>query len=322
MKQLFEQLDFGTYGAVVSRFFIWWGRELYVPLPDTIKAFFSTSGPIDLSYGSEVKQGESVNLILPQMHYLEKTIRLPRSAEKSLSAAMRLQIERLSPLSVDEILSGWTVSQKNTDQIDVSLKMAKSAEVREEIDRIEAGGSDVVDIYSVEQRTQFKGCDYLIRARAKKHLMAFGFYMLVCALLLSSPLILSARMDHASDRAEMRVSALRSASTDLIKSRQLIAVHQNKHDFLSEQLKAPDPLTQLDRLTKALPKSAWLQSAKVDGRELTIVGETGNAAELAVLVGGHAFVKSVSLRSVNPSGNMERFEMRLTLKPGGDSDDE
>lgn len=322
MTRLLQQLDFGTLGATASRFFSWWAGELYAPLPERVKGYFNRSGPISLVLGAEVEAGSTINLILTPEHYLEKTLRLPHSAEKSLKSAMRLQIERLSPLDVDEILTGWTVTGRDTDTLEVSLKMAKLSQVMQEIRRIEASGANIVAIYSEEGGTQFTDCDYLIKERAKKHLFALGFYGLICALLLVSLSILSNRLDYASVAAEARVSELRAASQELIAARQLIAAHQSNHDFLSKQLLAEDPLTQLDRLTASLPKTAWLQSVKVDGNQLTIVGETANAAELAVAVGEHDFVKSVSLRSVNPSGVVERFEMLLTLKPGGHSDDE
>jgi len=320
MNKLMQQVDLGIAGAKVSQFMTWWGQTLLSSLPEGLQGAVRRSSPSIAVYGSNVSGEQAVTLSFSDDRILSKVIKLPLAVEASLSSAILIQLERLSPLPIDQIIYGWKVVERSDDQLSVSLNIVKRDIAESEVARHKAAGVTVLNIISPDG-TQYVNCEPIIKARMKTQLRRLGLYLSMAMIFIVSLLIMSVRLDQGINEESVHLTRLMQENQDVISARRTVSEHKARLGFLRAKYNETDAIKMLDFLTAILPESAWLNSLSITANEIKFEGIAENAAELAVLLGKASSISNVRLRTVTPSNNGERFEMILTIDDGENDHD-
>lgn len=323
MNKIWDQIIVENTMMHWGRFYTWWKGELYALLPRRVQTYIRASnGCVSHTIGSTLTTDKDVILHLTDAYVLQKKIRLPKNSKRMLASAVSLQVERLSPLELGSIYYAWSIEDSDDDALYINIFLVKSSVILFEIDRIEAVGSHVKTIIMPDSKTHLKKCSYLRKQWLQNALITLGAGISWVFLLLSAFSILFYRLDAAIEQREQQVSSLREASQDILSTRNNLRKYYERRQFLNEQMMRFDPLQSIVVLSKAIPKSSWLKSIRIEGDTISLIGEADDAAELALILSQDKAIRDIKLKSVQPLGDKESFDITLVMRKGQYNDPE
>ncbi len=227
-----------------------------------------------------------VTLRLPPGSLLERVITLPLAAESSLERVAQYEMDRYTPFSADEVF--WSVQVRGRDRAQAKLQAAITLIPRSglapllaalkalgasptELEGQAAGGG--VQRLSLVQRDA-RGA----RRERRALLFAGGACAALALAAIGLPFL---RQAQAAQAVEDRISALQPSLAEAESLRQKLSAEAAGSDAIqAEQALVGEPLQAIAALTQILPDDTFLTALVLQKRQLTIEGQSANAARL------------------------------------------
>lgn len=257
---------------------------------------------------------------------LVKKIFLPLAVEENLENVLAFEMDRHTPFKSEQVYFDYRILHRDVQKNRMELEIVVVP--REAVDRplaqLDSWGVTPVAVVMAEQGALNGGFNLLPRTRRpqpaallgrrNRGLLAVIVVLVMGALLL--PVVIKRevvlQLMPVVDRAKHAAEA-----TDELR-RKLDEITA-QHNFLLERKQDVPVLVALfDELTRILPDDTWVQQFDLKGKELQIMGETGDSSKLIGLMEQSKILHDANFRSPltkaqHPSS--ERFHLGLEVKP-------
>jgi general secretion pathway protein L len=242
---------------------------------------------------------------------------------EKLPQVVRLELDRPSPFSADQVVHDFTVAPaaKGDARIAVDLAICKRDRVADWLKRLEEAGSPVDQITWEGAWPKANLLPPEERPRRRQPLINVSRLLAALVLLLSvatvaTPLWQKARLLESLDA---EVSRVRSQAVEVDEVRQeLEKARQGSTVVLQLKWDEPRVIDLLRELTDRIPDDTWVQSLEYQNQEVQLRGESGQATALIGLLEEAPGIEGVSFRSpvtqVARTGK-ERFNLAFTFNP-------
>jgi general secretion pathway protein L len=233
--------------------------------------------------GTEEMGRLPVALRLPTGAMLERSVVLPLAAERDLSSAIGFEMDRLTPFTAEEVV--WGISDLRRDRkharLGLTLSVLPRTHLRDALarldpfhlkpDRIESGGG-WIDLVGT-------------RRNADKRIQG-ALFAVSAVLALAALLMPVARQQIAFMRVADRRAALAPLANEALHLRTRLTIAASGQSEIATAQRGGDVLRSLAALTNVLPDGTWLGDLSLHAGELTIDGQSSNAAKLITLLSG------------------------------------
>ena len=262
---------------------------------------------------------DASGLLVPYDAGLWGELRLPEMPRRSLDAAVREAMWRVSPLPPEQVVSAWQCEPDAGGGWLVAWGLCPKAMVEQGL--VHNGLREDAPVYLARIDTEalpVYGPTVAEQNRRQRRLdLLYGGVLLVLVAALAVPALMPLVLKRqAVVRAVQHVSTVEPMAAplraQLDELRQQSQVAQN----LRQGIDANWPLASvLDRLAVALPDDTWLDRFEINGDQIRVTGLTSNAADLMARVSKQpdfADVRATAATVRDETQNKERFgfEMR------------
>lgn len=263
-------------------------------------------------------------VVLPEDLLLRRTIELPALQPAELQAALKLQVQTLSPFAPDDAL--WTHESTPTGsgllQVQVLLSSRKLVEqhVHTAHPQLQSQSPEVWATRS--QGPGFVPLPGFGEARRHKQGAAWRWVSASLALLALTLVAVMAitptvKLYLRSLQADQAMSALQKKAAPVLQQREALTRTTEQLASLATVAGKPvTPLEALNLITEALPDDTSLQNIRLDGASVTLTGQTSNAATLMKQLGSTSGLRDVKapVAATKPLGaTRETFMIEFTL---------
>ncbi|NMG16183.1 PilN domain-containing protein [Aromatoleum bremense] len=266
-------------------------------------------------------EAAALAVVLPEDSVLLREFRLPRLAGDELRQAVELEVLAVSPFPPDETVWGWRAEPAGA-QVRVRLALAARSHVRTALAQEQArlAGAEpeiwaVADAPIVLQGYGEHGRLKRMHVARNRILLALaGAFVLMFALAVTP--VLQAR-ERVFD-AQRQYAALETEVASLLGARNALAVGNERARALRAHLEQRQELPQLlELITQLLPDDAFLSRLEVQGRQVRIVGQAADAAQLMKILGAPSSpfrnVRAPSPISRAAGSNKENFVIEFVI---------
>lgn len=269
---------------------------------------------------------------IPESMVLRKTLQLPALDPQDCASAAQLEVQAISPFSAADVLWGYAELSRSSQAVRLQLVLASRTQVEPYIqskiaERQLTLTENAAPLLQPEvwvfapQRQPIVIHGFGETARAvvgRKKLMlnaaGVGIAGLLCAAIAITP---TAQLRLRAIEAVHAYEGMAAKTTDVVGKREQLMQSADKVAGLSELLsERVDSVKVLSMLTKVLPDDTALQSARVQGNKVTLVGLTENSSTLMQKLSNEEGVKDVRAPSAATrlaGANRESFTIELTL---------
>jgi general secretion pathway protein L len=251
-------------------------------------------------------------LRLPRGSVLRRDMTLPAAAERDLGSVVAFEIDRLTPFTAEEIFWGVEGMRRDAGQkLKFSLLLTMRAPVEALLEALARQNLKPAYIEDESGRIALTG-----QAARTGWLPRYGMAALCAVLLVVCLAIPFIRQQMALQDTQAQIDALRPAALEAAALRTKLAAAQSGQAAIAAAAQAGDALQTLAALTDALPDGTWLTDFTLKSGDLTIDGQSSNAAKLIALLaavpGFHdpVFVAPVT-RAMN--GQADIFSIRTSV---------
>ena len=253
-------------------------------------------------------------LRLPPGMVLHREVTLPSAAARDLSAMLAFEMDRLTPFDAAELLwsTGPARHSANRDFKKFSLLLVLRRPVEALLAALGQAGL----------RPSFLECENgrieLRQGPAPAHFQRRALWLLCAGLALACLAVPVLRQQAALNNAGQQIAALAPALRETRALRTRLAAAAAAQAAITAAQQQGDTLRSLAVLTRALPDGTWLSDLTLKDGDLTIDGQSADAAALiAVLAATPAFhdprfVAPVT-RAIN--GDADLFSINATVTP-------
>ncbi|MFU8877524.1 MAG: PilN domain-containing protein [Wenzhouxiangellaceae bacterium] len=278
-----------------------------------------------------------VRLCLHESQFLAMPIELPAAVEENLDAAVRFQLDQLTPFSADQVELGVRVENQDVEhrRIAVGLRIVPRETLAPMLERARAFGAPVhvVDTLAADDPPEVEGFNLLpedrrphyVHARARYNTLLGVGLVVVLALVMTQTLMLRERTVSGLEREADR---LRGEAMQVMQLQTQLEDSLAAANFLAEARAArPTVVEVLDELTVRLPADIWLQQFQLQGDELRINGQAEGSQRVVNLLNQSPMFVSPEITgpiSIDPRTGQERFrsQVRITVpEPAVPEDD-
>jgi len=254
-----------------------------------------------------------MSLRLPAGTVLSRDVALPLAAARDLHTVVAYEMTRLTPLTADELLWGLSDVRHNRAHEMVTLRLsivsrgqvetllAALARLGLRPGRIEAEGGSI-PLATMRRRGWL----------SPGHLWAWS-----CGILAVGCIVTPFLRQQMALSAADRVIAAHQPAMDLAEAlRGRIAIANSSRAAIARARQTGDALQVLAALTDALPDGTWLDDLSLSGGDLSIDGQSDNAAKLIGLLAampalrGPSFTAPVTRSADNKS---DQFSLHATV---------
>ncbi len=259
--------------------------------------------------------------------------RLPVAAKGELRAIIANKLDMLTPWSAETACFDTVrIGASDDDTLAVEIAVAPEKTVARAVAAVERLGLtvDVVDLgeddpYAPPTHDLLHGN----RQRRLPRWLPIGGALLAAAALTIG---IFAYFDIEARNAGL---AQRQAYAGLLEQRledlpeirgRIEALEAGSRAVLERHLGRPSTLATIEKLSRLLPDSVWLDTLTIDGRRMTLTGYSGDAAELPALIEGNASFEAARLTApserramTDQMGNLievDRFSLQAEVRPG------
>lgn len=262
-------------------------------------------------------------LRLPAEAVLTRRASFPAQVRDKLPQVIRLELDRLSPFSADQVVYDFTPvpGAKGDTRIAVELALCRRDRVADWVRRLAEAGSPIDQITWDGAWPKANLLPTEERPRRRRPLIN-GVRLLVLLILLllvaavATPLWQKNRLLEALD-AEVNKARSQAIQVDEVR-KSLEQARQGSTVVLQRKWDEPHVLDLLRELTDSIPDDTWVQSLEYQNQEIQLRGESGQATALIGLLEEAPGIDGVSFRSpvtqVARTGK-ERFNLAFTYKP-------
>lgn len=254
---------------------------------------------------------------------LRPSVRLPHASYETLRRALGYEIERLSPISPDEVYFDFAVTGRdpasNTD--DIELRIIRRDIVDSAVALCHAAD---LTVSAIRFEDDARLADWrafpvdragLLRAEARRWgpaLLLGAAVVLLLAILLALYLRGASVADDLTDR--ISAEGVRAAQVERLRHRIDRTVTQ--FAFLEKQRRAPSFVAVLNDVTRTLPDGTWITEFDLTGNHIRIDGYSHAASDLiAAFDRSGRFINAQFAAPVTQGtpGGVERFDLTFQL---------
>lgn len=275
---------------------------------------------------TQPRQARFCALELPECSVLRRQLSVPAMGEADTASAVALDVRSISPFAAGDLTWGYHagVAHNGLRRIDVALASRKqvdlyivsqtanwdAAQAPEIWVRSPVGAPIILNGYGENQRAL-----HTLRSRR----VGYGLLALIALLGAGIALTPTAQLRLRAVDAVHNYDAITQRTVPLVKQREALLQSVEQLASLAEVLEDRiEPLRILDKLTQVLPDDTSVQSFKLQGAKLTIVGLTANASSLMQLLGNQPGLRDVRAPSAAtriPGALKESYVIEFTLEP-------
>ncbi len=227
-------------------------------------------------------------LELPAGLVLTREVSLPAAAEAELDRVLQYEMDRLTPFSAREILHAHDVRSRDraAGKLAVRLSLVPLARVSPALETLGLAGVgphalEGVDGFGQVRRIPLGAHGAQRRRNAVRHaawVVAAG----LLAIMLVAPF---ARLSALTATAESRLAALRPPlrQAEVLRAT-ILAAAAGSGVFADAAGRTADPLAVLAAVTRSLPDDTYLTDLSLNGRNVTLNGQSASAAKLIGLL--------------------------------------
>jgi general secretion pathway protein L len=283
---------------------------------------------LDQALGEERRELPRV-LLLPAAMVLRRVLTLPSAALDNLRTVLGFELDRQTPFKPDQVTYDSRVLAHETGarQVPVELALVPRERLRQVLDEIgpvasdlsgvDAGGADGVPLgYNFLPAEQRRSGSH---ARLWLHLglIAFSAFCLLLAMhrLIDNRAEAVAALGSESEKQHdgARVAArLRSTLEEAATAANFLAV---------EKARQPSMVLLLNELSVLLPDDTWLERMNFSRGEVSLAGQSGQAAKLVEILQGSTLLRNPALSGpIQPDARSgkDRFNITAGYGPGTD----
>jgi general secretion pathway protein L len=253
-------------------------------------------------------------LRLPEGAVLTREVSLPLAAERDLYHVLGFEMDRLTPFQPDEIFWGVTgVTRDPGRRLRMNLLITPRAPVETLLTALARLNLKPAFLEAQGGRIALGGTGPNAGRRLRITLYGLCVMLaLACALI---PLI---RQQMAIADAQARIAQLRPAAQEAVGLRGRLSIVASGNNAIAAAAQAGDTLQMLAALTNALPDGTFLTDFTLKSGELTIDGQSSDAARLiSLLSAAPAFHNPIFIAPVTRAinGQADLFSIRATVSP-------
>ncbi|GKT22025.1 PilN domain-containing protein [Acidovorax sp. SUPP3334] len=261
---------------------------------------------------------------LPEDYVLRRTLTLPPMAESDIANAGALEVRAISPFPESDLVWGCRALEDSPGGLRIELALASRRQIGQylaaQAGRLGGVSGPEVWVLGGQHRPIVLGGygEGSRQAHALRWRRAgYGLLLLIAALVAAIAVTPTLQLrERALEAAQSYQDAARRTAP-VVAKRDALMQSVEKLGMLSEVLSTRiEPMRVLDKLTQLLPDDTYLQSFRLQGSKVTIVGMTGNAAALMQVLGNEPGLREVRAPSAaTRMGNSakETFAIEFTL---------
>ena len=266
----------------------------------------------------------AVVLRLPAGQVLEQSVALPLAAERDPERVLHYELDRLTPFAPDEVYWGWSVARRDRarGRLHLALLVVPKAGLLPQVAALEAVGA-------APTMLEGPGADGLPRrialhrarsGRERWHRRGLVAAASACAGLAAVAAGLPfVQQSAAADAVEARIAALQPAIAQADALRREIAAAAGSNDVIAaERARVGNALGVLATVTDVLPDDTYLTDLQLQGRVLTLTGQSAAAARLIGLLAAEPALRNPAFTAPvirNEPGRAEGFAIRAEAVP-------
>ncbi len=226
-------------------------------------------------------------LLLPAASGLRRTLQLPGAARERLREVLGFEIERQTPFAASDVLyDGRVLHVRDDGQLQVELVVVPRKGF-DDANAVLAGLSSWlagVDLADADGRPL--GINLLPVPQRKVRANPWRWWNLVFAVLFLAGVTLGlaqilANRNEAARRLQADVDVRSAQARTVAQQRQRLVDSVEGGVYLQQQRNArPTVVEVLDELARRLPDGTYLEKTAIEGRQLTIIGLSNQAAAL------------------------------------------
>ena len=283
-------------------------------------------GEVEQPKSASPRQARFCALELPEHSVLRRQLSVPAMGEADTASAVALDVRSISPFAADDLAWGYHagVVRNGLRPVDVALASRKQVGIYIASQSTRLGGAQAPEIwvrgpggapiilngYGDNQRTAFA-----LRWRR----VGYGLLALIALLGVAIAITPTAQLRLRAIEAVQSYAAIKQRTAPLVKQRETLLKSVEQLGSLAEVLADRiEPLRILNKLTQVLPDDTSVQSFKLQGAKLTIIGLTANASALMQLLGdqpGLRDVRAPSAATRIPGALKESYVIEFNLDP-------
>jgi general secretion pathway protein L len=251
-----------------------------------------------------------------------RRITLPRTAEANLAMIVRNEIDRQTPLAVEDVYFDFRVAERDTMTRSITVEVAVAK--RRTVDRVRALAQAVglraheVGLTSDNDSQRFD----LLRSERSSGLSARGRFNLAIvgigiAAVIALVQMALADLDARVEAAQHEAATARATFTRSDTLRREVSQVAAQAGYLARRKLAASPLRVIEELTERLPDTAWVSYLYLAGSEVRISGYAGDTAGLIATLEQSPVLQNPRFRAaVTRSGSAEidRFELSVDIR--------
>lgn len=266
-------------------------------------------------------------LVLPIEMALKLSLELPRQVQRHLVDVIKLEVERLTPFSVEDVLFDYVVdgggAQESQLEVDVYVirrpaadpLLASCREAGFDVARLGLETPDeqelAIDLLNPGRPTTEIGKGYLFAGAALvlTFLFLWGF-------LFVTELRLTSQLAHLQEEvAAIKPAAL--AAVELIDEKEQLAADVRHH---ADQSLVRSKTEVLDEIARVVPDGSWVRTLRITDATAEMSGVSDNASAVAELLANSNFFSNVTFVSAirSTAEGAEEFNLRFQVTGAGD----
>ena len=258
---------------------------------------------------------------LPRDQCFVRSLALPARTRNNLHDVLRLDIERATPFSHDEIYHDHVASPAagNAAQIAVEHLIIKRSRIEEAVGQLEDLGLSpiAVDVFDRDPAVGLP-VDFLAAEAGKNNRskLRIANKALVLAAVLVGGSVLAVtfdRQDRAIATLDNQIRVAKAEALAVRKSVDGIRASLMRADAIQKRKRETIGLTQiLEQLTRVLPDSAWLADFRINGNKVQINGYARAAADLIQTLEQSSYFTDAAFGAPvtsDPQKGLERFNI-------------
>ncbi|HEX4295799.1 MAG TPA: PilN domain-containing protein [Rhizomicrobium sp.] len=296
---------------------LWAGHELGQVAPDAEQA-----GRALRALLSGVRRRDAV-LQLPSGDVLRPAVRLPYASPRVLRSALKYELEKLSPVSPDEVYFDFRILSRDhaENAADIELRIIRRDIVDAKVQLCRSAGLAVAAIRFEGDPREADPASFPVergaslRSRWRRNNVALaggGVLALLIALLFVSYMRGSEALDALTD--QMADEGIRAARVEQLQSR--IEHTTQQLAFLGQQKRSPLFVAILADVSRTLPDGTWINEFDMTGNKIRIEGSSHSASDLIAIFdrsGRFANAQFAAPVTQGSAPGVERFDLTFEI---------
>lgn len=248
------------------------------------------------------EQRHTTELRLPADAVLRRTVSFPAQVRTNLPQVVRYELDRLTPFQPEEVVFDFApqTGPKNANRLNLDLAVCRRDLIETWVERMRSLDSP---LDRVTWPGAWTGANLLPpEHRPITHGVRFGLstllalvVVLLAVAVLITPLWQKQQVAKVLD-TELTDARKQAIAVDELRQ-ELERARQGSTLVLQKKLDQPPLLSLLQELTDRLPEDTWIQNMEVNGDQVDIRGESGQATALIAILEQAPGIDGVSFRS-------------------------